>query len=135
MLSLTRNVAARFEAGADSSVGCGRAQYQSIAKGVEVQPWIVSLWRHRYANPGLEGLQDKPRRQATSPLFCFYRKFEIVLVEPEQGLKSAVRFLNLVEDQDNGALHGGGLDPSRSGRRPSKPTGAATKSSPRRAFS
>ncbi|WP_429798401.1 IS630 family transposase [Bradyrhizobium japonicum] len=26
-----------------------------------VQPRIVSLWRHRYADHGLEGLQDKPR--------------------------------------------------------------------------
>ena len=26
-----------------------------------VQPRIVSLWRHRYADLGLEGLQDKPR--------------------------------------------------------------------------
>ena len=34
---------------------------RSIAKEVEVQPRIVSLWRHRYADHGLEGLQDKPR--------------------------------------------------------------------------
>src|SRR5262252_2330543 len=34
---------------------------RSIAKEVEVQPRIVSLWRHRYADQGLEGLQDKPR--------------------------------------------------------------------------
>src|SRR6478672_8948658 len=26
-----------------------------------VQPRIVSLWRHRYADHGVEGLQDKPR--------------------------------------------------------------------------
>jgi hypothetical protein len=26
-----------------------------------VQPRIVSLWRHRYADQGLEGLRDKPR--------------------------------------------------------------------------
>lgn len=31
---------------------------RSIAK---VQPRIVSLWRDRYADHGLEGLQDKPR--------------------------------------------------------------------------
>ena len=33
---------------------------RSIAKEVGVQPRIVSLWRHRYADQGLEGLQDKP---------------------------------------------------------------------------
>src|ERR1700726_2257128 len=33
---------------------------RSIAKEVGVQPRIVSLWRHRYADHGLEGLQDKP---------------------------------------------------------------------------
>src|ERR1700704_3084082 len=34
---------------------------RSIAKEVGVQPRIVSLWRLRYADHGLEGLQDKPR--------------------------------------------------------------------------
>ncbi|MGY4183085.1 transposase [Bradyrhizobium sp. USDA 4518] len=34
---------------------------RSIAKEVGVQPRIVSLWRHRYADHGLEGLQDKAR--------------------------------------------------------------------------
>src|SRR5258708_9763930 len=34
---------------------------RSIAKEVGVQPRIVSLWRHRYADHRLEGLQDKPR--------------------------------------------------------------------------
>jgi len=34
---------------------------RSIAKEVGVRPRIVSLWRHRYADHGLEGLQDKPR--------------------------------------------------------------------------
>src|SRR3989442_11636919 len=34
---------------------------RSIAKEVGVQPRIVSLWRHRYADYGLEGLRDKPR--------------------------------------------------------------------------
>src|SRR6202140_1832908 len=34
---------------------------RSIAKEVGVQPRIVSLWRHRYADYGLEGLKDKPR--------------------------------------------------------------------------
>src|ERR1700678_1521753 len=34
---------------------------RSIAKEVGVQPRIVSLWGHRYADHGLEGLQDKPR--------------------------------------------------------------------------
>src|ERR1700682_4068955 len=34
---------------------------RSIANEVGVQPRIVSLWRHRYATHGLEGLRDKPR--------------------------------------------------------------------------
>src|SRR6476660_8566014 len=34
---------------------------RSIAKEVGVQPRIVSLWRYRYADHALEGLQDKPR--------------------------------------------------------------------------
>ena len=34
---------------------------RSIAKEVGVQPRIVSLWRHRYADQGLEGLKDKLR--------------------------------------------------------------------------
>ncbi len=34
---------------------------RSIAKEVGVQPRIVSLWRRRYAELGLEGLKDKPR--------------------------------------------------------------------------
>src|ERR1700731_1230343 len=35
---------------------------RSIAKEVGVQPRIVSLWRHRFADLGLEGLQSNPRR-------------------------------------------------------------------------
>src|SRR5450631_118123 len=34
---------------------------RSIAKEVGVQPRIVSLWRHRFADLGLEGLRSKPR--------------------------------------------------------------------------
>jgi transposase len=34
---------------------------RSIAKAVGVQPRIVSLWRHRFADLGLAGLLDKPR--------------------------------------------------------------------------
>src|ERR1700676_294194 len=34
---------------------------RSIAKEVGVQPRIVSLWRHRYADHGLDGLKDKAR--------------------------------------------------------------------------
>src|SRR3954464_3061997 len=34
---------------------------RSIVQEVGVQPRIVSLWRHRYADHGLEGLHDKPR--------------------------------------------------------------------------
>ena len=34
---------------------------RAIAKQVDVQPRIVSLWRHRYAEQGLDGLEDRPR--------------------------------------------------------------------------
>jgi len=34
---------------------------RSIAKEVGVQPRIVSLWRRRFADEGLKGLEDKPR--------------------------------------------------------------------------
>src|SRR5271154_2548668 len=40
-----------------AAAGCST---RSIAKEVGVQPRIVSLWRHRYADRGLEGLQSKP---------------------------------------------------------------------------
>jgi transposase len=41
---------------------------RAIAKEVGVQPRIVSLWRHRYADQGLDGLKDKPRPGKT-PLY------------------------------------------------------------------
>src|SRR5258708_12338784 len=41
---------------------------RSIAKEVGVQPRIVSLWRHRYADHGLEGLQDNPH-PAKQPIY------------------------------------------------------------------
>ena len=34
---------------------------RSIAKEVGVQPRIVSTWRNRFADSGLEGLEDRPR--------------------------------------------------------------------------
>ena len=42
-------------------LAAGGRSTRAIAKEVGVQPRIVSLWRHRYADHGLEGLQDKPR--------------------------------------------------------------------------
>src|ERR1700688_4719245 len=42
---------------------------RSIAKEVGVQPRIVSLWRHRYADLGLEGLKDKPRPGNKQPIY------------------------------------------------------------------
>src|SRR6201982_2858529 len=35
---------------------------RSIAKEVGVQPRIVSKWRHRFADHGLAGLEDRPRK-------------------------------------------------------------------------
>ena len=40
--------------------GEGRST-RSIAKEVGVQPRIVSKWRHRFADHGLAGLNDRPR--------------------------------------------------------------------------
>src|SRR5260370_28484673 len=61
MLSLTDDIAARFEAGADSSAGGGRAQHPVDRQGsrgptADCQPLAASLCDH-----GLEGLKDKPR--------------------------------------------------------------------------
>ena len=42
-------------------LGAAGRSTRSIAKEVGVQPRIVSVWRHRFADLGLEGLQDKPR--------------------------------------------------------------------------
>ena len=52
--------------------GEGRST-RSIAKAVGVQPRIVSLWRHRFADHGLEGLEDKPR-PGKAPLYTADRK-------------------------------------------------------------
>lgn len=41
---------------------------RSIAREVAVQPRIVSLWRHRYADRGLEGLKDK-RHPGKKPIY------------------------------------------------------------------
>lgn len=41
-------------------LAAGGRSTRSIAREVGVQPRIVSLWRHHYADLGLEGLQSKP---------------------------------------------------------------------------
>src|SRR6266540_6717170 len=41
---------------------------RSIAKEVGVQPRIVSKWRHRFADHGLAGLNDRPRA-AKQPIY------------------------------------------------------------------
>jgi len=61
VLPFAGDIATRFEAGADSfCCGC-RAQHPVDCQGSRGPARIVSLWRHRYADHGLEGLQDKPR--------------------------------------------------------------------------
>ncbi|MGX1350570.1 transposase [Bradyrhizobium elkanii] len=61
-MSLAGDVAARFEAGADSSVGGGRAQHPlDCQRSRRPAPDCHPFWRHRYADLCLEGLQDKPR--------------------------------------------------------------------------
>ena len=42
---------------------------RSIAKEVGVQPRIVSLWRHRYADHGLEGLQRQAAAWQAADLY------------------------------------------------------------------
>lgn len=59
-MALTADAAARFDVSADRSYSCGRPQYPIDRQGGWVQPRTVSLWRHRYADQGLEGLQSKP---------------------------------------------------------------------------
>ena len=44
---------------------CWRLRARSIAQEVGIQPRIVSKWRHRFADHGLAGLNDRPR--ATKP--------------------------------------------------------------------
>src|SRR6516165_8117968 len=39
---------------------------RSIAAEVGVQPRIVSKWRHRFADHGLDGLTDRPRAARSS---------------------------------------------------------------------
>lgn len=41
-------------------LGGRRSQHPINRQGGWVQPRIISLWRHRYADHGLEGLQSKP---------------------------------------------------------------------------
>jgi DDE superfamily endonuclease/Homeodomain-like domain len=41
--------------------GARLREEERAGKEQRIQPRIVSLWRHRYADQGLEGLQDKPR--------------------------------------------------------------------------
>lgn len=44
------------------------ASTRAIAKAVGLQPRIVSLWRHRYGDFGLEGLADK-KRPGKKPIY------------------------------------------------------------------
>src|ERR1700738_2260895 len=59
---------------------------RSIAKEVGVQPRIVSLWRHRYADHGLEGLKDK-LRPGKQPIYtkATDRRILKVLEKPPPG--------------------------------------------------
>ncbi len=66
---------------------------RSIAKEVGVLPRIVSLWRHRYADHGLEGLQDKPR-PGKQPIYTKATdkrilKASVTLLRETLGLASA----------------------------------------------
>src|SRR3954447_1133770 len=53
---------------------------RSIAKEVGVQPRIVSLWRHRYADHGLEGLQKKPAAWQAADLYEGHRQADSAAV-------------------------------------------------------
>lgn len=52
-----------------------------------VQPRIVSLWRHRYADHGLEGPQDKPRpgKQPIYTRTTYKRILKLLDKLPPQG--------------------------------------------------
>lgn len=47
---------------------------RSIAKEIGAQPRIVSLWRHRYADQGLEALQERPRPRQAADLYEGHRQ-------------------------------------------------------------
>lgn len=55
-----------------------------------VQPRIVSLWRHRYADHGLEGPQDKPRpgKQPIYTRTTYKRILKLLDKLPRKGLRA-----------------------------------------------
>jgi transposase len=55
---------------------------RSIARRVGVQPRVVSTWRHRFAEQGLAGLEDKPRSGK----------------QPIYGVETGQRILALLDD-------------------------------------
>src|SRR6201981_1423796 len=63
---------------------------RSIAKEVGVQPRIVSLWRHRFADQGLEGLKDRPR-PGKEPLYTPRRNKRILGLLDEAPQKGFAR--------------------------------------------
>ncbi|KRQ11352.1 hypothetical protein AOQ71_18170 [Bradyrhizobium manausense] len=79
MLSLTGDVAARFEAGSDRSVGGGWAQHPVDRQGSRSPAADRQPWRHRYADHGLEGLQDKPR-PGKQPIYTKACAFQTIVI-------------------------------------------------------
>ena len=59
---------------------------RSIAKEVGVQPRIVSKWRHRFADHGLAGLNDRPRA-SKKPIYsqATNRRILALLDKPPPG--------------------------------------------------
>src|SRR6266498_1343266 len=69
---------------------------RSIAKEVGVQPRIVSLWRHRYADEGLEGLNDKARPGSKMCIEAFPHCLDC----QNPGLPNPIRSLGIRLDRE-----------------------------------
>src|SRR5262249_16396351 len=64
---------------------------RSSAREVGVQPRIVSLWRHRFADHGLEGLKDKPR-PGKKPIYTKATDTRILALLDEPPAKGFARW-------------------------------------------
>ncbi|MGY4509454.1 helix-turn-helix domain-containing protein [Bradyrhizobium sp. USDA 3650] len=66
---------------------------RSIAKEVRVHPRIVSLWRRRYSDHGVEGLQDKLPHKGSHPgrVLCWPRRWTMLTSNMSGGSCAATR--------------------------------------------
>lgn len=63
------------------------ATARSIAREVGIEPGVVSIWRHRFADHGLEALNDQPRvgKPATYPAEPDKRILKVLDEPPPAG--------------------------------------------------